>query len=227
MVTIEKLPMEPHFTFVEDDNGLCARMPWRFQERVTALLTLNFANLYSHSYRSSNSYTWSCEVMEALGKGLRDRDESVLAALCTQCVYSGNEEDGARMQTALQEGLAGAEDRYCDLVGLMWSFLWEARLDGCFPIDIPAVLACGQYADSVTVHESTRRFARLLPNALNDRYIPNSKVYWFLEGAAQCACVADQLHLLFLSVQSAAPEEESDAPASKAGAGNARVEFNA
>merc|ERR1711964_406111 len=50
-------------------------------------------------------------------------------------------------------------------------------------------VACGAYADSVMVQESTRRLAQLLPGS-KFAYIPQSKSLWALEGVSQSEAVA-------------------------------------
>lgn len=201
---IAELPLEEPVVLVCAGTGLSAPQLWLQRAKLAGALVLNCTGFHDEAYFGSTAQEQDMRAA-AYAKGFLElrSAEFVRATSCRQA-FAGSQEDVSRLESTLCAAYEAAPTSFWSAANV--SLLWSASemtqvMKALPPLDLPAaIVACGAYAEHEAVQRSSLRLKRLLPSA-TVAYIPESKVFWEVEGVEQHRFVAGLLDKLLASVQ--------------------------
>lgn len=190
---IRVLPLEEPFVLVCGGTGMTAPLLWELRPHLAGALILNPSGFHGPAYLGSRAQQLDAASAESLAEGLAARRVAQAKRAClSERTFVATVEDAAGIAFALDSAYFAAAPQFwgAAAASARWAVSELTETMQRLPmLDLPAVVACGAYADRCTTQESAMRLQRLLPSA-SLAYIPESKVHWELEGVEQQIFVA-------------------------------------
>jgi len=197
--SVEQLGLKEPFVLIDETRGTCLPLIWELQAKFSGVVVINCSNFFSEETARSDTGKGILSFQTVISERSAQHDSDFGAQIIRQFSYAPREEDKDWIEGLSKTALEGANPEFWSY-GAAW-YAWEVegiqsgrkanRLEELPPLTgMPVLLVVGACGLAVVLKESTTRLQRLLLPEAEIAELPESILFWQVEGYHQANALA-------------------------------------